>query len=147
MSKKLSFKTFLISQVLILFVGLLFLGGIYYLVNFQSFSNGENKVTALGKLGPITKEPNTLSLDITSPDDNVLVFQHEVEITGKTSPDSQILVSNDSEDRVTASNVDGSFSVDFSLDPGVNELKIIVFDKNGDSREVERMVYYSKEKI
>lgn len=145
MNRKLSFRTFIISQIIILFAGLAFLGGLYYILNLQY--PVESSKFSLGKFGPITKEPTTFSLELTTPDDDSLVFQKVLEISGKTSSNSQVLISSPLGDLVTQSKSDGSFSADFSLDEGVNEIKIIVFDKNGDQKELERTVYYSKEKI
>lgn len=145
MQRKLSFKAFLMSQFLILILGLLFIGGLYYIIYSPTLPS-QSKSSLLIH-GPITKEPVSLKLDLISPDDDLLTFQEDLEISGKTSSNSQVIISSSFNDKITTSKADGSFSVDFSLNEGVNELKIIVFDQNGDSRETERMVYFSEEKI
>lgn len=145
MNQKLSLRTFIISQIVILLLGLIFAGGLYFSLNYQP--GQKNNISSLGLGGPVTKEPATLTLDLENPDDDLLTFQDSLEISGKTSPLSQILISSDLDDQAIESKADGSFSADFTLDPGVNNLKIIVFDKNGNMREALRSVYYSKEKI
>ena len=145
MNKKLSFRTYLISQILILCLGLSFIGGLYYFLEFHSPSGVKPSSYSLD--GPVTKEPASLTLDLTSPDDDTLIFQDNIEFSGKTSPNSQILISGADNDMVITSKSDGSFSGDFDLSEGVNEIKVVVFDQNGDQREVVRTVYYSKEKI
>ena len=146
MTKKLSFKAFVISQVLILITGLLFVGGLYYMVNSSSLP-GQPKISTLGSGGPVTKEPASLTLDLTTPDEDSLVFKDSIEFSGKTSPDSQVLITRVDFDVILESKNDGTFSGDFDLEEGVNEIRVVVFDQNGDQKELERTVYYSKEKI
>jgi len=86
-------------------------------------------------------------LELNNPDNDLLVFNKELEISGKTIPNSYVLVTNMSDDIVIKSRSDGSFSGEFELSDGVNEIKIISFDQNGEQKEVERAVYFSKEKI
>ena len=107
---------------------------------------GQAKISPLNS-SPVTKEPASLTLDLTTPDDDSLSFISEVEFAGKTSPNSSILISGVDNDIVILAKSDGSFSGDFELVEGVNEIKVIVFDQNGDSKELERTMYYSKEKI
>ena len=117
-------------------------GGYYYL-NLQPSKPSSSLVTTK----PVTKEPASLKLDLTSPDDDLLIFQDEVSVAGKTTPHSNILISSQTDDLVTESRADGSFSADFSLKPGVNEIQVVVFDASGDQRLANRTVYYSKERI
>lgn len=122
------------------------MGGLYYMVNSSDLPS-QSKIPSLGSGGPVTKEPASLTLDLTTPDDDSLVFKSEIEFSGKTSPNSQILISSADNDLIITSKPDGSFSGDFDLEEGVNEIKVVVFDQSGDQKELERTVYYSKEKI
>lgn len=144
MNRKLSTKEFIFSQVLILISGLIFLGALYYILHLDFLTESSN---SFGRFGPVTKAPATLILELTTPENDLLVFQKEIEISGKTSPGSQILITAPSDDLVIQSKPNGSFSSDLELREGVNEIKIVVFDKNGDQKELERTVFYSKEKI
>lgn len=142
MHQKLSTSQFILSQVLILILSLIFIGGLYYYLNFET----KLPTNSFSLDTPLTKEPATLSLDIISPDDEVLVFDDDLEITGKTNPNLIVLVSSKQRDKVSEAKSGGNFSVDFKLDPGINYLQIVVFD-NGEQKSLERTVYYSKEKI
>ena len=144
MNKKLSTKAYASAMIFILILGLVSLGGLYYFLNFYSPSSKTNSSV---ENGPVTKEPTSLTLDLTSPDDEVLSFSQDLEISGKTSPGSEILISSADNDMVISSKPDGAFTGDFNLSEGTNQIKIVVFDKNGDQKEVDRTVYYSKEKI
>ncbi len=142
LNKKLSGKQFVFSQFIILILGLVFLGGLYFILNLQY------KIVSNPFLnGPVTSAPKTLRLDLDQPDDNSLIFQNSILISGQTSPLKDVLIFTDSQDLVIISKKDGSFSTVLNLDEGENRISVAVFDTNGDNKTLERTVYYSKEKI
>lgn len=140
--KKLPPKIFLFSQIVILIVGLALLFGLYYILNIQ-YKISEN----LFEAGPVTSAPKSFTLDLDQPSDDSLVFQSSILISGKTGANMDLLISTDSSDEIIQSKNDGTFSYTLSLDEGVNNIKVVVFDKDGDSRSIDRTVYYSKEKL
>lgn len=142
LGRKLSTKQFILSQIVILAVTLLFLGGLYYLLNIQ-YQKPKNLFTN----GPLTTAPKSLRLSLDQPDDDTLTFQSSIIVSGKTAPSSDVLISTETQDLVIKSKTDGSFSTVLKLDEGVNRILVAVFDATGDSRSTERTVYYSKEKI
>jgi hypothetical protein len=141
-NKKLSAKTFSIALLLLFFLALTFLGTLYYVLNIQ-FAKPNNPFST----GPVTTVPKTLSLDVNSPDDNSLVYQSSILVTGKASPGYTVLVSGDGSDSVTDAKLDGSFSTSLNLVEGVNNVTIAVFDKTGEEKSITRTIYYSKEKL
>lgn len=140
--KKISQKHFIISHILILIVGLIFLGGLYFILNIQ-YKTSSNPFSN----GPVTSKPKSFTLTLDQPADETLTFQGSILLSGKTSPHLQVLISTDTDDQVIESKLDGSFSVTLNLDEGVNTIKVVAFDQIGDTRETERLVYYSKEKL
>ena len=58
-----------------------------------------------------------------------------------------LLISAENKDLLTKSEADGVFSAVLNLAEGVNTITTTVFDESGDTRSVERIVFYSKEKI
>lgn len=142
LGKKLSAKQFIVSQVLILTVGLIFLSGLYYILNIQ-YQKPQN----LFSNGPVTTPPKTLRLDLDQPADDSLTFTPSIIISGQTAPGVNILITTDTDDLVITSKADGSFSTVLNLDEGVNRITAVVFDATGDSKSATRTVYYSKEKI
>lgn len=142
LDKKLTTKHFVLSQILILIAGLIFLGLLYYILNIQY-----QKPKGLFVTGPVTTAPKSLRLDLDQPDQDSLVFSGSAIISGKTGSGNIVLISTDTKDFVIESKPDGSFSTILSLDEGVNRITATVFDATGDSRSVERTVYYSKEKL
>lgn len=142
MSRKLSGTIFIISQISLLALGLVFIGWLYFFL--QGHSGDKNKV-ADNK--PVTSEPTTLTLEMTAPEDNMLSFKNEVLVTGQTQKNLKILISSEDHDMVVDSDSAGNFSADFPLEEGVNDINIAVFEPTGDSRTAEKFVYYSKEQI
>lgn len=141
-NKKISPKYFIYSQIVILILGLLFLGGLYYILNIQ-YQRSNNPFVN----GPVTSAPKTLKLDLDYPDEESLVFTSSILISGQTAPFKDVLVYTDSQDQVVKSKPDGRFSLNLKMDEGENKITVAVFDTNGESKSVDRTVYYSKEKI
>lgn len=142
LGKKISQRTFIFSNLLILITGLLFLSGLYYILNIQYQENQK-----LFENGPVTSLPKTLRLELQQPDNDVASYQASIIVSGKTSPFMDVLIYSDSQNIVLKSQADGSFSTVFNLDEGVNQITVVVFDTTGDQKSDTRTVYYSKEKI
>ena len=142
LNKKLTTKQFILSHILILITGLIILAGFYYILNIQ-YQKGDRPFLN----GPVTTLPKSLRLDLDEPDDNTLFFQVTILVSGKTGPLKEVLISTDSQDLVIKSKKDGSFSTEINLDEGENTVTAVVFDSDGDSKSLERTVYYSKEKL
>lgn len=144
--KQLSTTTFVVFTIIILFIGLSLTGFLYYITNIQ-YQNQKPKNIFKALQGPVTTKPASLTLEVGSPEDNLLTFGSSLLISGNTSESSNILISSDAEDLVVKSKSDGSFSTVIELTEGVNNISITVFDENGDQKQVEKVVYYSKEKL
>jgi hypothetical protein len=142
LKRKLSTKQFIWSQIIILLLGLLFLGLLAYYTNPKSSESNKYSLT-----GPVTRAPSVLTLELNTPDDNSVIFSSSLLVSGKTQENIQVLISSSDLDLVTESKPDGNFSVTFPLAEGLNEIKIIAINKKGEQKEIDRIIYYSKEKI
>lgn len=142
LNRKLTTKHLILSQILILIIGLTFLGTLYFILNIQY-----QKPKNLFLVGPVTTLPKSLLLDLGTPDQDTLSFSSSIIVSGKTGPKKDVLISTDTRDLVIQSKADGSFSTVLNLDEGVNTIKVVVFDTTGEARSAERTVYFSKEKI
>ncbi len=142
LTKKISTKSFLVSHILILILGLIFLFGLHYMMNIQY-----QKSSNLFLNGPVTSKPKSFTLTVNQPSDESLIFESSILVSGKTGPNMEVLISTDTDDLVIKTKSDGSFSQTLNLSEGVNNIKIVSFDITGDSKESDRIVYYSKEKI
>lgn len=142
LTHKIPTKLFVISNLLILILGLIFLFMLYYVLNIQY-----QKSTTPFSQGPVTSTPKSLRLDLDQPEDDTLTFQSSIIVSGQTSSVKDVLVYSDSENLVIKSNSKGSFSTVLNLKEGINVITVAVFDNSGDSRSITKTVYYSKEKL
>lgn len=141
MSKRLSTTSFVISMISILVIGLIFLLGL----NF--YLNKDNHTINLNNWATLTSAPVSFDLNIDSPDDESLVFDKSLLVSGKTSANTPILISSDSSDWAIQSDSSGNFSQTITLIAGLNRLTITAYDSNGNSKVIQRTVYYSENKI
>lgn len=98
-------------------------------------------------LSPITKEPDSLILSISTPSEDKLVFESDLLIQGRSSPQALAILSLNSYEEILELNSDGDFSIIVKLESGLNYLLIGAFDELGNSKVEERIIYYSKEKL
>lgn len=139
--KTLSARFFVFSMLGIFIVSLLLLGGLYLFINQETLKKEEMSTS------PVTSEPVSLTLNLSSPDEGQLAFEPDILIQGKTSPNSLVLLSAEEKDTTVETTHDGNFSFTLKLLTGLNNLTITVFDSLGNSKSESRMVYYSQEKI
>ena len=137
----LSTKTFIISHTIIFLSGLIFFGGLYYILYQEKFQPPQ------ADYNPVTKVPVSLFLEISSPEDNVLVYEDNIVISGKTGPETTVIISSQDNDTGLQASKDGEFSKVFQLSRGANIIEVTAFDTEGNSKTVTRSVYYSEEKI
>jgi len=137
----LSTKIFIISHIAILLSGLFFFGGLYYILYQEKFQ------TVPVEYNPVTKEPVSLFLEVSSPEDEVLVYEDNIIISGTTGSDATVIISSQDHDIGLQASKDGEFNKVFQLSPGANIIEITVFDSEGSSKTVTRSAYYSDEKI
>lgn len=142
MSKLLSPTVFVISMVIILLAGLAGAFGLNFLVNPQTAAQ---KLNILNQ--PVTSKPVSLTLNISSPDDNLLVFDSDLLIQGTTMPNNIVILSLTDSDLNLQADKDGNFSTTLKLKSGVNQITVTTFDDQGNSKSDSRTVYYSTEKI
>lgn len=141
LTQKLSTRQFILSHLLILSLGLIFLAGLYYILNAPT-QNNSSVLT-----GPVTSLSKSLRIDLDQPDDNLLTFSSSLLVSGTTLPTLPVLISTEEQDKVIISGENGSFSTVITLEEGVNNLVVVVFDAAGETKQLERTIYYSKEKI
>ncbi|MBI3486331.1 hypothetical protein HY025_05340 [Candidatus Daviesbacteria bacterium] len=142
MDKTLSPKTFIISHLLILLLSLNFLVGLYYILNKDQLS-----ASVFQNYRPVTIKPVSFSMDVTSPDDETLVFDKSIVISGKTSPKATVIISSDDSNLGLQANGSGEFSQVIELSKGLNNFTIAAFDEKGNTKQVTRTIFYSEDKL
>lgn len=94
---------------------------------------------------PLNNSPDSLSITLAKPDDNVVVGDDVIEVSGLTKPDSWINITSEVVDYVIKSTSDGSFKQEVELESGVNQIALTVFDDDGNSATEDVIVVYSTE--
>lgn len=137
----LSTKVFIISHILILSAGLIFFGGLYYILYDYKFKP-QSQIYQ-----PVTKEPTSFILEVGSPEDEILIFEDNIVVSGKTGPDAAVIISNQVNDAGLQADKNGQFSKVFPVSVGANLIEITAIDKEGNSKTVTKSVYYSQEEL
>lgn len=139
--RKLSTKAFVISQILILLVGL------FVFISLALFVNDGVGKGPWQLRKPVTQEPKSFNLTINSPEDNLLVFEPTLLISGKTSPKTPLVISTPSQDFALLSGDNGDFSKNVPLEVGLNIITINSINEDGAIKQIKKIAYFSKEKI
>lgn len=86
-------------------------------------------------------------LTIVSPENNLLVFNENLNITGNTTSDSQIIINTTTDNFTGKSDQKGYFDVPIKLQGGLNIIKISAIDIDGNQLDTELNITYSTAKI
>lgn len=141
MFQVISSKVFIISILLLLTLGLIASGGLYYLLHVDTGSQGIKNYI------PVTHKPSSFSLEINNPEDNIMVSDKNLVISGKTSPKSPVILTNGITSTGVDADANGNFSQVLTLAKGLNEITISSFDQDGNQKTENLNVYFSEEKL
>jgi len=136
----LSSKVFIIAISLIFLTGLAGIGALYFYINKDQYDTTFT-------YNPISKEPTSYTLTINAPEDNTLVQDGSVIVSGKTAPFATIIVVNGEQTTGFEAQGTGDFSKIITLSEGVNILQITAFDKEGTIKTATKYVYFTKDKL
>jgi len=96
---------------------------------------------------PVSTSPKSMKIELQNPDDELLVFDKTVVVSGKTSPKAAIVITNGQSHVGTDADTGGHFQKVVDLTPGVNQIIVQAYDTEGNTKSDSRMVYYSEEKL
>ena len=96
---------------------------------------------------PVTLEPISFNLDVTNPDDQSLLFNSRLLISGQTASNATVIINGDGNISEVDADKNGNFSQDLTLDEGLNQITVTAFNDEGNQKSITRQVYYSKEQI
>ena len=92
-------------------------------------------------------ETSNNKLNIISPEDNLLVSNSALNITGNTINNSQIIINTATENFTGQSDQDGLFNIPIKIEAGFNIIKISAIDPQGNQLDTEINITYSTAKI
>lgn len=93
-----------------------------------------------------TPKPGALDefkIVLDKPENDDVVTQDTVAVSGLTKPLSWVTLSGEGSDYIIQSGTNGEFSQDVDLTPGVNQIKVTAFEKTGAKSATEVLVVYS----
>lgn len=89
--------------------------------------------------------PKSLELSLVKPENNDVITESPIQISGITKPQSWIIISAEDEDYVIKSDPSGNFEENVELVGGVNQIIVKVFDDGGNNATDNLLVAYSTE--
>ena len=125
------------GALLVILVSAVFLAGVYY-------SNFVNKAQPAPSPEQTSALPKA-TLSIEAPNNEEAFTISEVEVKGKTVPNSLVSVYSDNFEDVFESDEYGNFSGSVALDEGPNEITFVAFGDNYEEQEETRSVVYVRE--
>lgn len=94
---------------------------------------------------PVSSPNLEFGLTIASPENEDVITQNPLIITGATKSNSYVTVSSEEQDYTLQSAQDGSFEAEIELVGGINEVIVTVFDEEGNTIEEKLTLVYSTE--
>lgn len=140
MGKELSGKVFIVSIAVIFLLGLAGIGGLYFYIN-------KDQLDSTFKYLPVSQEPTSFSLTLSSPENNALVQDGSVIVSGKTAPFTSLIVIDGEQTTAFEAKSNGDFSKIVTLTEGAHILQINAFDKSGAQKSEIKYVYYTKDDL
>lgn len=119
--------------ILILVVGLIILVASYFFVNKPQ----EFKPSILQIPSP------KFSLTLDSPNSHTVAVNDFILISGKTSPNTRVVLFNDVNETILESDQNGKFLGKVQLDPGNNSLTVTAFSDQGEEKTLQIDVLYN----
>lgn len=125
-------------------IGLLVAGvAFYFYQSTKTISQSQIKSISLNIPTPTPK--STFFLTIDSPQNEQVVDQKTIQITGRTAPGATVAVVTNLSEQVATAAQNGNFSTTITIDNGENIVNIIAIGPNGEEIQVAKTVTFSTE--
>lgn len=98
-------------------------------------------------VSPTPTPPEANALTISSPDDEALINDNSVTISGQTTANSTVLVVWEQDEQVVAADTSGNFSLVVDLVAGYNVITVYAYDTPGNESSKSLTVTYTTAKI
>lgn len=89
----------------------------------------------------------TLTLIVDEPEENSVISDKTATISGQTEPNTPVAILAENQEELVLSDGSGIFSSLVSLVSGLNEIKVIIIDKNGNQTEKTVQIIYSTAEV
>lgn len=135
-------KEMIISVLVGLFFGLIIVYGVYTAQNSLTKNDQDNKQLETTP-SPNPSDQADANLAIHNPEDEIIVDEALITITGTTTADNYVVIFINDDEIITTADEAGSFSVEGELELGSNIVQVHAIDENGQTTVKERTVIYS----
>lgn len=125
-------------------IGLLVAGVAFYIYQSSKTIHVPNPTTSPSVKNPAEKIQNVI-LNLTSPQDESVINNKVVQVSGNTKPDATIIVLTELDQKVVTPSSEGDFSTTVNIDSGENIIEITAIAPNGEEKTIKRTVTFSTE--
>lgn len=137
-------KEKIILSITALIVGIIVTAACFFI--YQSTKKVEKSAIKTITISDPSPTPSSgLFLTIDSPQDEIVVDERNIKISGKTASDAKIVILTQESEEAAVPAKDGSFSTDINLSSGENIIEISAIGANGEIVKIKRVVSYSTE--
>jgi hypothetical protein len=141
-------KEKIILSFIAIILGLFVAGGAFYIYQMTRTVDGpttskKNNIAQPTKA--VLNETNFVIIE--SPKDEEVFAKRNITISGKTTPETLVIVSTQGSDQIVTSNTKGNFTLTYTLEEGVNILQVTAVFANGEEQKVTRTVTSTTEEF
>jgi len=138
-------KEIIIAIIIGFVVGLIITFGVF-IANRSLKERSQPKANLPSPLATPLPSPVT-NIEITEPDNNLVVDKDTVAVSGKTEPKTTIAIFAENYEDLIFSDDEGLFITEVPLVGGANEIKLTSVGKNGERQEKVLTIVYTTSKI
>jgi flagellar basal body-associated protein FliL len=130
----------ILSFIMVL-IGLLVAGIVFYF--YQSGNKPQKQISIFASPTPLSRNQKSLDLSVSIPEDETIVTDKELMISGQTDPNATIFIITKSDQEAVTPDKNGKFNAKLTLDKDQNIITVISILPNGESVEVQKTYTYS----
>lgn len=109
------------------------------------FSPRPSTPPQLAQAVPATPAPQPLFLELTSPKSGEQAVDSEIIASGRTLPDTTVIIYTESDETSVESDADGKFETTITLGDGSNVITATAFSENGEEASQSIVVVYDSQ--
>jgi len=128
-------------------LGLIITFGIYTANQALKAQKQSASIRRTDEIPPSPLASPMTELEITEPEDNLVVKKNKITVSGKTAPKATVAFLAEDYEELLLADEEGVFSGEVTLTSGANEIKIISLTKNNEKQEKIITVVYTTAKI
>lgn len=132
-----------IALVLGIILGVLSASSFWFLKNHKfNLSLPQKVINSKISLSPTPPKEKLFTLEISAPADQSIVNTATPNLTGKSSPDTLIIISLPSRDEVLRTDTEGNFQKLINLNEGLNYISVTAVNTAGQSQQINLTIVY-----